>query len=339
MIHSNRMRYATTSADQYCSYSSRVVYQVITMHGHARTPEIPVYGAKVIAVREGRLDLHGSHHTTSWTMLAFTAPSTSTTITVLDDVSDWPIGAQIVIAPTGFIRVEAEQLTVVAVTSHTITFEPALSFSHLGETRIVAGRELEYRAEVGLLSRNVIIQGDGCSHMCVAVAQTADCSCTEGVTIPEMFGALAQLLCCVTLPVMLSHTMHLFSLCSLFPDAASWALDLRNCLVICPTKHYSARCCTGAHIMLHSEGDESLIGRLENIEMRNVGQAYRLGRYPIHFHMIGTVYNSYVRNVSVHHTFNRAITIHGVHHLDVSHNVAYHTMGHTFFIEDGMAVP
>ena len=30
----------------------------------------------------------------------------------------------------------------------------------------------------------------------------------------------------------------------------------------------------GAHIMLHSAGDESLIGRIEYCELRDVGQAY-----------------------------------------------------------------
>ena len=30
----------------------------------------------------------------------------------------------------------------------------------------------------------------------------------------------------------------------------------------------------GAHIMLHSDGDESLIGKIAYIEMRDVGQAF-----------------------------------------------------------------
>lgn len=50
--------------------------------------------------------------------------------------------------------------------------------------------------------------------------------------------------------------------------------------------------------------------------------------------MIGTVHNSYVRGNSIHHTYNRAVTIHGVHYLRITDNVAYKTMGHTFFIED-----
>ena len=81
----------------------------------------------------------------------------------------------------------------------------------------------------------------------------------------------------------------------------------------------------GGHVMMHSRGDESLVGRIENVECRYMGQGFRLGRYPIHFHMIGTVRNSYVRSVSIHHTYNRAIAIHGVHYLRVQqhgHKVA-----------------
>lgn len=90
----------------------------------------------------------------------------------------------------------------------------------------------------------------------------------------------------------------------------------------------------GAHIMLHSPGDESSIGRIEYVELTDVGQAFKLGRYPLHFHMIGTVHKSYVRGNAIHQTYNRAITIHGVHYFRVIRNVAFDTMGHTVFIED-----
>lgn len=33
---------------------------IITLHGQLRSPELPVYGAKTLAVREGVLDLHGT---------------------------------------------------------------------------------------------------------------------------------------------------------------------------------------------------------------------------------------------------------------------------------------
>ena len=71
----------------------------------------------------------------------------------------------------------------------------------------------------------------------------------------------------------------------------------------------------GAHIMLHSPGDESVIGRIENCEFYNVGQGFKLGRYPIHYHMIGTVSKSYIKYNAIHQTYNRGITLHGVHYL------------------------
>ena len=92
----------------------------------------------------------------------------------------------------------------------------------------------------------------------------------------------------------------------------------------------------GAVIICHSPGDESTICRIDNVELSTVGQAFILGSYPIHFHMIGTVHKSYVRHNAIHHSFNRAVTIHGIHYLRVQNNVAYHTMGHTIFIEDGV---
>lgn len=86
--------------------------------------------------------------------------------------------------------------------------------------------------------------------------------------------------------------------------------------------------------MVHSPGDETSVGRIAYVELRDVGQAFKLGRYPIHFHMIGTIHKSYVKGNSIHHTYNRAITTHGVFYFRVIDNVSYNTMGHTYFIED-----
>ena len=92
----------------------------------------------------------------------------------------------------------------------------------------------------------------------------------------------------------------------------------------------------GAIMFMHSEGDDSLIARLEHVEFTDVGQAFKLGRYAIHFHMIGAVHKSYVKGVSVHQGFNRAFTIHGTHYLRLEKNVAYEVKGHTVFIEDAI---
>lgn len=96
----------------------------------------------------------------------------------------------------------------------------------------------------------------------------------------------------------------------------------------------SARNKFGAHIMIHSPGDETSIGRIENLQLYDVGQAFLLGKYPIHFHMIGRVTKSYVRNNTVRNSYNRGTTIHGVHYLRVSRNTYFNCMGHTIFVED-----
>ena len=88
--------------------------------------------------------------------------------------------------------------------------------------------------------------------------------------------------------------------------------------------------------MIHSPGDESAIGRIEYIELTDVGQAFKLGRYPLHFHMIGTVNQSYVRGNAIWNTYNRAVTLHGIHYFRIINNVAFNTMGHTIFVEDAV---
>ena len=95
----------------------------------------------------------------------------------------------------------------------------------------------------------------------------------------------------------------------------------------------------GAHIMISSPPRGRVAtstGRISQIECFRCGQAFMLGRYPLHFHMMGDVHDSYIRGAAVHRTYNRAVTIHGVHYLRIEDVVAYDNMGHTFFIEDAI---
>lgn len=92
----------------------------------------------------------------------------------------------------------------------------------------------------------------------------------------------------------------------------------------------------GAHIMIHYPEDESCVGRILYTEFFNVGQAFKLGRYPIHFHVIGTVAKSLVKGNAIHQTYNRAVTIHAVSYFTIENNVIYNAMGHNIFIEDAI---
>lgn len=256
-----RNGYMEVGTEQF-PYTSKLT---ITMHSDKYSPEIPIYGNKVIGVRDGILDMHGAPRDPVWTDLDSTVMPGSNTITIIRAV-DWKVGEKIVIASTSYESSEAEERTIVAIdrtnpNKPVLTLDQKLDYKHFAGIQTFGTDFIEMRAEVGLLSRNVVFRGD-----------------------PQ------------------TSSLNQF----------------------------------GAHIMLHSKGDESVIGRIENIELVDVGQAFQLGRYPIHFHMIGTVHNSYVKSNSIHNTYNRAITIHGVHYLRVINNLAYKAMGHNFFIEDAI---
>ncbi len=75
--------------------------------------------------------------------------------------------------------------------------------------------------------------------------------------------------------------------------------------------------------------------RIAGVELTRMGQKSALRRYPIHFHLVGDGSQMYVKNSSIHHTFNRCITIHGIQNLTVSGNTCYDHIGHGIFFEDG----
>lgn len=87
----------------------------------------------------------------------------------------------------------------------------------------------------------------------------------------------------------------------------------------------------GVHTMAAHGGQY----RVENVEFKHCGQSFVLGRYCVHYHMANAQSHSYVKNNAIHHSFQRAVTVHGSHHLQVMYNVAFHIRGHTFFVEDG----
>ena len=86
------------------------------------------------------------------------------------------------------------------------------------------------------------------------------------------------------------------------------------------------------HTMYHAHSS----GSISYTEFRHLGKENVLGRYSIHFHLVGsTMRGSYVQGASIHDSHNRWITIHGTHHLIVRDCVGYQSVGHGFFLEDG----
>jgi cell migration-inducing and hyaluronan-binding protein len=121
-------------------------------------------GTKVLGVAPGgTLDLHGRSQAVSWTRLNATAEVGATTLT-LAQPTGWIPGDQIVIAATDFDFEEAEVRTVTAVAGSTITIDRPLEHRHWGALQTYGGSSVDERAEVGLLSHNIVIRGDSTSE-------------------------------------------------------------------------------------------------------------------------------------------------------------------------------
>ncbi|KAK9957826.1 hypothetical protein ABG768_012036 [Culter alburnus] len=272
---------------------------IITLHGHLRSIELPVYGTKTLAVREGVLDLHGIPVPMPWTRLSQTAQNGSNTLTLMDAVT-WKTGDEIVIASTGHRHSQQEnelmRIASVSADGRTLTLTEPLRYTHLGvSVTLPDGTVFEARAEVGLLTRNIVVRGSNNMEWNDQIA-----ACPAGFNTGE------------------------FATQTCFQGRFGEEVGSDQ---------------FGGCIMFHApQPNQNLaIGRIEYVELFNVGQAFRLGRYPIHWHLMGDVkFKSYVRGCGIHQSYNRAVTIHNTHNLLVERNVIYNIMGGAFFIEDGI---
>jgi hypothetical protein len=68
-----------------------------------------------------------------------------------------------------------------------------------------------------------------------------------------------------------------------------------------------------------------------------MGQTNVIGRYPMHFHVLGdNCRDCYFRDSSIHRSFYRCVSIHGTNYLKVIENVAFDITGYSDYFEDGV---
>jgi len=144
---------------------------LITLQGTKDNDSNYGSGDKFIsAIGGGRIDMHGIDRV-SWTSLNANAAKGATTINVKEPI-DWPVGSKIVITSSSRNWAEAEEhvITNVSNNGRNITLAAVLEHKHIGVsktyTRSVDNKTwtADIRAEVGLLSRNITIQGDAASN-------------------------------------------------------------------------------------------------------------------------------------------------------------------------------
>lgn len=88
----------------------------------------------------------------------------------------------------------------------------------------------------------------------------------------------------------------------------------------------------GGHIMVM----KGSMAHVEHVELYKMGMKGIVARYPFHWHLNeDDSPGSYLKNSSVHKSFNRAVTIHGTEYVTVDGVFAYDHIGHGIFFEDG----
>ena len=184
-----------------------------------------------------RIEMHAADAAKdSWTQIDETTAAGSTKLT-LAETTDWDVGDVIVIASTGFDMSEAEKRTITGVSDdgRTVTIDAPLAHDHFGEIETYDNGEtgadfqswdVDMRAEVALLSRNVTIQGD---------AEASD----------DHFGGHTM--------IMHGATMH-----------------------------------------------------IDGIELTKMGHEGVVGRYPLHWHMLGDASGQYITNSCLLYTSDAA---------------------------------
>lgn len=115
-----------------------------------------------MGLRQGTVDIHGQPRSQTWTRLSTTAFNGSTQIDVQHAV-DWPLGSQIIIATTGdyLSQRQNELRSIVGVLNngYRLVLDAPLDWTHLGVSKLFGSTLIEARAEVGLLSHNIVFQG------------------------------------------------------------------------------------------------------------------------------------------------------------------------------------
>ena len=81
------------------------------------------------------------------------------------------------------------------------------------------------------------------------------------------------------------------------------------------------------------------LGSISYAQFKDLGKEGALGRYPIHFHLVGdTMRGSSVVGAAVINSGNRWVTVHGTQYMVVRDCVGDQSVGHGYFLEDGTEV-
>lgn len=140
---------------------------LITLTGSNPGEKIPgtAVDSKAIMVMNGAKAIFYGKPKKSWVKIGAQTPTGSNSITLAEAV-DWEIGDEVVISSNRVKTSEAETRVITAISGNkkTISFNSGLQYPRMGEIKNYSNGSkswvMDTRAEVGLLSRNITIQGE-----------------------------------------------------------------------------------------------------------------------------------------------------------------------------------
>ena len=135
---------------------------IIRLLGNHATKDMPLnkgpnVGAKALGVF-ARLQMFGKERTVHWTALANTVNVGENTLFV-ERAPDWVAGDEIVISTSTYESRQAEKFIIESINGSKIIVRGTFKFKHLGGRYLVGNHMLRMAAKVGLLTRNIVIEG------------------------------------------------------------------------------------------------------------------------------------------------------------------------------------
>lgn len=258
----------------------------ITLTGQPGTSVLGV-SSRGLLLNGGQVALYGQAPAVRWTQINQHADAGATSLTLREPV-DWRAGDQLALAPTDYYGVaQTERLQVAAASGSQVDLASPVQAFRWGRMQYVTRTgmslepdpgfvppatpfptELDQRAVVANLTRNIVIQG---------------------------------------------------------ADDSAWQEQG-----------------FGAHIMVLHPASYL---QLDGVEIRRAGQGGRMGRYPVHWHMLsydsaGNVLadltDNFIRNSAIWNSANRCVVIHGTNGIVVQNNICHDITGHAYFLEDAV---
>lgn len=132
-----------------------------TLHGDYYGKQLPTFGNKMIGCRNCKFNMHGIPRFPTWTDLDATIQPGQVTVKLVEPV-DWQVGESIAVAASSFNHYESEERVIASKSSDnkTLTVTVPFNFRHFSGIESYGGKDFYMRAEVALLTRNIVMQGD-----------------------------------------------------------------------------------------------------------------------------------------------------------------------------------